>query len=51
MNFASSEGAAQEVVKQIKELGGDAIAVEADISKKEEIDRCSVTLTRCYERA
>ena len=51
VNFASSEGPAQEVVKQIKELGGDAIAVGADISKKEEIDRCSVMLTTCCRRA
>lgn len=39
MNYATSEGPAQEVVQQIKDLGGDAIAVGADISKKEDIDR------------
>lgn len=39
VNFATSEGPAQEVVQQIKDLGGDAIAVGADISKKEDIDR------------
>lgn len=39
VNFASSEGPAQEVVKQIKEMGGDAIAVGADISKREDIER------------
>lgn len=39
VNFASSEGPAQDVVKQIKEMGGDAIAVGADISKREDIER------------
>lgn len=40
VNFSASEGPAQEVVAAIKEAGGDAIAVGADISKKEDIDRC-----------
>lgn len=39
VNFSSSEGPAQEVVAAIKESGGDAIAVGADISKQEDIDR------------
>lgn len=39
VNFAASEGPAQEVVAAIKESGGDAIAVGADISKKDDIDR------------
>jgi 3-oxoacyl-[acyl-carrier protein] reductase len=39
VNFSASEGPAQEVVAAIKESGGDAIAVGADISKKEDIDR------------
>jgi hypothetical protein len=39
VNFSSSEGPAQEVVTAIKEAGGDAIAVGADISKQEDIDR------------
>jgi hypothetical protein len=39
VNFSSSEGPAQEVVAAIKEAGGDAIAVGADISKQEDIDR------------
>jgi len=41
VNFSASEGPAQEVVAAIKESGGDAIAVGADISKKEDIDRCT----------
>ena len=40
VNFSASEGPAQEVVAAIKESGGDAIAVGADISKKDDIDRC-----------
>lgn len=39
VNFSASEGPAQEVVTAIKEAGGDAIAVGADISKQEDINR------------
>jgi NAD(P)-dependent dehydrogenase (short-subunit alcohol dehydrogenase family) len=41
VNYSASEGPAQEVVAAIKEAGGDAIAVGADISKQEDIDRCA----------
>ena len=39
VNYLSSEKAAGEVVKTIKEEGGRAFAVKADVSKKEEVDR------------
>ena len=39
MNYASSSGAAEEVADQIKQSGGDAITVQADLSKKENIER------------
>ena len=39
MNYASSSGAAEEVAHQIKQSGGDAITVQADLSRKEDIER------------
>jgi 3-oxoacyl-[acyl-carrier protein] reductase len=39
VNYASSAGPAEEVAQQIKEAGGDAITVGADISKPEDVDR------------
>ena len=39
VNYAASAGAAEEVATSIKELGGDAIVVGADLSKREDIER------------
>lgn len=39
VNYASSSGKAEEVAAEIKEMGGDAVCVGADMSKKEDIDR------------
>ena len=36
VNYSASEKAAMEVVEKIKEMGSDAIAVRADVSKKDE---------------
>jgi len=38
VNYASSSGAANEVVAAITEAGGDAIALQADVSKLEEVE-------------
>ncbi|UCH90289.1 MAG: 3-oxoacyl-ACP reductase FabG [Thermoplasmata archaeon] len=38
VNYEKSEGAAQEVVKLIEKLGRSAVAVKADVSKKEEVE-------------
>lgn len=38
VNYARSSTAAEEVVKAITEAGGDAIALQADVSKAEEVD-------------
>ena len=37
VNYFSSESAAQEVVREIKALGSDAIAVKYDVSKEDEV--------------
>ena len=38
VNYSSSEKAAMEVADKIKEMGSDAIAVKADVSKKEDVE-------------
>ncbi|NEP42295.1 MAG: 3-oxoacyl-ACP reductase FabG, partial [Okeania sp. SIO2H7] len=38
VNYASSSGAAEEVVGEITEAGGQAIALQADVSKAEQVD-------------
>ena len=38
VNYSSSEKAALEVVEKIKEMGSDAIAVKADVSKKQDAE-------------
>ena len=42
VNYASSSAAAEEVANSIKESGGDAIVVGADLSKREDIERCVI---------
>ncbi|WP_273212356.1 SDR family oxidoreductase [Runella zeae] len=39
VNYSGNQAAADEVVSQIKSNGGDAFAIKADVSKKEEIAR------------
>ena len=38
VNYASSSSAADEVVRQIEEKGGEAIALQADVSKADQVD-------------
>lgn len=40
VNYASSADAAEEVAKQIRDSGGEAIVVGADMSKAEELSKC-----------
>ena len=39
MNYSSSASAAEDVASQIKERGGDAIVVGADMTKPEDMNR------------
>ena len=39
INYASSSGAADEVVGQIKSEGGEAVAIQADCSKFEDVEK------------
>jgi 3-oxoacyl-[acyl-carrier protein] reductase len=50
VNYASSSSAADEVVAKIVGAGGEAIAVQADVSKTEEVDRLFTTTTEKWGR-
>ena len=39
VNYAGNEQSANKVVDQIKSNGGNAIAIQADISKEDDVDR------------
>jgi 3-oxoacyl-[acyl-carrier protein] reductase len=44
VNYASSSGAADELVAQIEGIGGEAISVQADVSKADEMDALFTTV-------
>ncbi len=48
VNYASSKTGADAVVKRIKEKGGKAIAVQADVSKPEDIKRLIAETKAAY---
>jgi 3-oxoacyl-[acyl-carrier protein] reductase len=48
VNYATSEGPAQDVVAAITRAGGTAIAVQADVSKVADIDRLFATTIERY---
>lgn len=48
VNYAASEGPAQEVVEEIKKLGGDAIAVKANCADPDEIAAMFKTAVDAY---
>jgi 3-oxoacyl-[acyl-carrier protein] reductase len=50
VNYASSSGAADELVAQISTIGGEAIAVQADVSKAEQMDALFSTVMAKWER-
>lgn len=50
VNFASSPEKAEEVVNRIRQSGGEAIAVQADIGKVSEVDRLFDETLRAYGR-
>ncbi|MBD1843898.1 3-oxoacyl-[acyl-carrier-protein] reductase [Cyanobacteria bacterium FACHB-63] len=50
VNYASSSGAAEEVVAQITEQGGSAIAVKADVSKADQVDALIESTMEKYGR-
>jgi 3-oxoacyl-[acyl-carrier protein] reductase len=50
VNYASSSGAADELVAQISSTGGEAIAVQADVSKAEQMDALFSTVMAQWGR-
>lgn len=50
INFASSPGKAEEVVAGIRALGGEAIAIQADISKVAEVEQLFHKTLEAYGR-
>src|SRR5207244_4563051 len=39
VNYSSDRAGAEKVVNKIKQAGGEAVAVQADVSKKEDVER------------
>src|SRR5205823_11622268 len=50
VNYSSSKGNAEKVVKEVTGLGGKAIAVQADMSKQAEIARLFAETKRAFNR-
>jgi 3-oxoacyl-[acyl-carrier protein] reductase len=50
VNYANSSGAADELVTQISSIGGEAIAVQADVSKAEQMDALFSTVMAQWGR-
>jgi 3-oxoacyl-[acyl-carrier protein] reductase len=50
VNYANSSGAADELVAQIASTGGEAIAVQADVSKAEQMDALFSTVMAQWGR-
>ncbi|AIQ35107.1 3-ketoacyl-ACP reductase [Paenibacillus sp. FSL R5-0345] len=48
VNYANSPGKAEEVVSEIKQKGGEAIAVQADISQMRELEQLFQTTLEAY---
>src|SRR5260221_13983179 len=50
VNYASSKAGADAVVKRIQEKGGKALAVQADVSKPDDIKRLFAETKKAYGR-
>jgi len=50
VNYASSKDGAERVVSEIKAKGGQAIAVQADVAKPEDVDRLFAEAARAFGR-
>jgi 3-oxoacyl-[acyl-carrier protein] reductase len=50
VNYSSSAAGGEKVVKEIKDLGGKAIAVQANMSKREEIERLFAKAKEAFGR-
>lgn len=50
VNYAGNQAAAEEVVAKIRELGGEAIAVQGDVAKAEDADKLISSATETFGR-
>ena len=50
VNYTSNEKAANEVVKAVQALGSEAVAVKADVAKKEEVDKLVGAAVKTFGR-
>ena len=50
VNYAASAGAAEEVAQKIKDMGGDALIIKANVGKREEIDAMFKEVTEKWGR-
>jgi 3-oxoacyl-[acyl-carrier protein] reductase len=50
VNYASSKSGADQVVDEISKRGGQAVAVQGDVSKKSDIDRLFAATKKAYGR-
>ena len=50
VNYAQSSGAADSVVQDIEKMGGNAIAIKADVSKTEEVDSLFEQTLKSFSR-
>ena len=50
INYASSSGAAEELVEAISQAGGNAIALQADVSKAEQVDTLVKSVMEKFKR-
>ena len=50
VNYAASSCAAEEVAQKIKEMGGDALIIKANVGKREEIDAMFKEVTEKWGR-
>jgi 3-oxoacyl-[acyl-carrier protein] reductase len=48
VNYSKSQGEAEEVVKEILELGGEALAVQCDVSKRQDVERMFTRAIETY---
>lgn len=48
INYRKSNGEADEVVKTIKDMGGNALAVQCDVSKREDVEKMFTTAIEEY---
>src|SRR5690606_14863909 len=48
VNYSGNTSAAQEVVSDIQALGGEAIAIQADVSQRDDVRRLFDTATQAF---